>query len=199
MPRSTPSQAYGTLRYRIRGQISGIRNRNRSRLFQTVDRPVRHSRDLSITIAPTLPRPIVNVRSSIHQHDLGILKIEAMPAPHAHLVRRAQRHRRIAPGLPLRLTLLAEALGDIRRRRSSTPVAPDRRAHIARHAESLNFSDEPSATADTPYVKTSRSSKVRTVIAKRSIRFLIPDNCPPIPAASVGDLSPGTSSAQDGC
>src|SRR5690606_1029195 len=85
-----PSPAYGTLRYRsvIRYQLSVLRR------IKAGNEALEHLGNFQVLASPPLPRRLVN-----------IAEVEAVAHPHLHLVRRAHRHRQIAPELRIRSAL----------------------------------------------------------------------------------------------
>ena len=101
MPRSTPSQACGTLRYCSREQRTEDREQKAS--TQGPHQSLQHLGYLLIRIAPDLPRRFID-----------ITEIQTITAPQPHLVRRSQRHRQVTTKVRRRVALPRKAFRDVR-------------------------------------------------------------------------------------
>ncbi len=83
--RDTPSQAYGTLRYRFRSQKTEVGCQSfseASKLAPFAGQALQHLRDTLILIAPILPGAFVDVA-----------QVQAVPDPNPHLIARGHGHR----------------------------------------------------------------------------------------------------------
>ena len=189
-PHDRPSPAYGTLRYRSRGQMSDDQMIRR-RAGAAPDRPVQtlqHLGDLAILLPPRLPGRLIDVA-----------EIETIAAPQPHLVGRAHGHHHEALELRRRHALPAKPFGEVGADRLARPPDLIRQRLLLDRPGSSRLRRWTSKDNRYARLKTSRSSNDR--LTRRSVLVcpLSSVICPLNPAASVHGLSPVTSSAQDSC
>ena len=149
-PHDRPSPAYGTLRYRLRGQMTDVRcQKAHARSHPHLpEQTLQHLRDLAILLTPASAR-------SLHR----VAEIETIAAPQPHLVGRAHGHRPETRGTPACTPPAGRTLRPGWRRSTcsragSAPPAPAARSPASPDSRRWTSKDNRYAS-----LNTSRSSK----------------------------------------